>query len=72
MPRKHDMDRSTMFTCLLDLSPKYGAMESRDGSKVVTAALAAWYDSTHINMYEFTKGWIRENRKDLLPLRERR
>lgn len=72
MAIRSQLDRSTMFTCLLDLSPKYGQLDTKVGERITTEALASWYDSTATNMYEFVKIWIRENRPELLPLRERR
>lgn len=69
MPTRHALDRSTMFSCLLTLSAKYGQLDTRVGEAVTTQALAAWYDSTSVNMFAFAKEWIKENRKDLLPLK---
>lgn len=68
-PTKHALDRSTMFTNLLDLSAKFGQTESRAGERIVTEALSAWHDSTDVDMHAFTKKWIKEQRKDLLPLK---
>ena len=69
MAVRSDLDRSTMFTILLDVSPKFGAMSTAQGRHVVTEALAAWDDSTAVDMYRFTVEWInKEQRKDLLPL----
>lgn len=70
MAAKHALDRSTMFTCLLDLSPKYGQLTTKAGERIVTEALAAWYDSTATNMYVWAKNWIKENRPELLPFRD--
>jgi hypothetical protein len=69
MGKKHQLDRSTMFTVLLDITPAYGRMESRAGERVVTEALLAWYDSTATNMHSWAKEWVTANRPDLLPLR---
>jgi hypothetical protein len=69
MPRKHGLDRSTMFTNLLELSSVYGQLPRSHGEQITTVALAAWYDSTASDMFAFTKEWIKKERKDLLPLK---
>lgn len=69
MPTRHDLDQSAMYANLLELSPTYGRLESRAGTQVTKEALAAWYDSTGDDMFDFTKAWIKTTRKDLLPLR---
>jgi hypothetical protein len=69
MPRKYPLDRSAMFSYLLTLSDKFGALTTRAGEHVVTEALNAWYDSTAVDMFAFTKEWIKAHRTDLLPLK---
>jgi uncharacterized membrane protein len=39
---EQSLDRSAMFTALLDLAPGYGRLDTREGEKVTTAALQAW------------------------------
>jgi hypothetical protein len=69
MKAKNGLDRSAMFTCLLDLSTVYGLLDTRDGSRVTTEALEAWYTSSSTDMYAFTKAWIITEQTWLLPLR---
>jgi hypothetical protein len=69
MPTKHALDRSTMFTNLITLSDKFGALTTRAGEHAVTEALTAFYDSTAVDMFAFTKEWIKAHRTDLLPLK---
>lgn len=69
MGARSGLDRSTMFTNLLTLSAKFGGLTTKAGEHVVTQALAAWYASTATDMFAFTKEWIKEHRKDLLPLK---
>jgi hypothetical protein len=66
--REFPLDRSAMFSALLELSPKYGKLDSRVGERITTEALAAWRDSTGDDMFRFAKEWIKTERKDLLPL----
>lgn len=69
MKAKNGLDRSAMFSCLLDLSQVYGLLDTRDGSKVTTEALEAWYASPSTDMYDFTRNWITTEQTWLLPLR---
>jgi hypothetical protein len=70
MPKRHNLDRSTMFSVLLGLSPNYGRLESRQGEHITTLALKAWYeDPEATDMFAFTKKWIQTERRDLLPPR---
>lgn len=66
--RKFPLDRSAMFSYLLELSPRYGKIDSKTGERITTEALKAWYDSTGDDMFIWTKRWIETERKDLLPL----
>jgi hypothetical protein len=68
MKAKNGLDRSAMFTCLLDLSQVYGLLDTREGGQVVQA-LDAWYDSPSTDMYTSTKEWIINQQPWLLPLR---
>lgn len=69
MKAKYPLDRSAMFTALLDLSQVYGQLDSREGEKVTTEALDAWYASPSTDMYAFTREWITTHQRWLLPLR---
>lgn len=69
MKAKNGLDRSAMFTALLDLSTVYGLLDTREGAQVTTEALEAWYASPSTNMYSFTKNWIMTQQPWLLPLR---
>lgn len=63
--QRFPLDRSAMFTCLLDIDPDFGPMDSRKGERRTTAALDAWYQDPGLNMYAFTQSWVRDN-----PVRE--
>jgi len=69
MKARNGLDRSTMFSCLLDLSTVYGLLDTREGGQVTTEALEAWYASPSTDMYAFTKEWIITEQTWLLPLR---
>lgn len=69
MSARYDLDRSTMHANLSTLSAKFGALDQRSGSALITEVLAAWYDTTEDDMFAFTKEWIKRHRKDLLPLK---
>lgn len=69
MKARNGLDRSAMFTALLDLSSVYGLLDTRDGSIVTSEALEAWYASPSTDMYAFAKEWISEEQPWLLPLR---
>lgn len=69
MKTKNGLDRSAMFTALLDLSTVYGLLDTREGAQVTTEALEAWYTSPSVDMYAFTKEWIITQQTWLLPLR---
>jgi len=56
--RRFPLDRSAMFTCLLDLSQEYRKIDSRVGERITTTALSAWYASSSTDMYAFTKWWL--------------
>jgi hypothetical protein len=65
---RHPLDRSVMFTNLLTLSAKFGALERKVGERLVTEALLAWYDApSEHDMFAWTKRWIKENHPELLP-----
>lgn len=49
---RFDLDRSTAFTILLDIDPNYAGSVSDNGESV-TAFLAAWYEDSSLDMYEF-------------------
>lgn len=67
---RNGLDRSAMFTALLEISQVYGLLDTRDGAQVTTEALEAWYKSPSTNMYEFTRDWILTQQQWLMPLRE--
>ena len=69
MKARNRLDRSAMFTALLDLSTIYGLLDTRDGAQVITEALEAWYESPSTDMYEFAKEWITTRQQWLMPLR---
>jgi hypothetical protein len=60
-PQRFTVDRSTMFTVLLDVDPTFGRMESSAGRQRVSAALEAWYRSTSTDMHAFARTWSREH-----------
>lgn len=66
---RNPLDRSAMFTCLLDLSQTYGLYDARDGAQITTQALAEWYESPSTDMYAWTREWITTRHQELLPLR---
>lgn len=53
--RKTDLDPSLAFTALLDLSPAYGAMESRAAERVTSRFLSDFYASGETNMYAYAR-----------------
>lgn len=56
--RAFPLDRSAMFTALLDLDPGFGPLDSEQGRLRVSAALADWYaDETATDMYVFARDW---------------
>lgn len=65
MSKRHELDRSTMFTALLELSPDYGKLDTRVGEHIVSEALRGWYDSAATDMFKFAREWLRANRPEL-------
>lgn len=57
--QRFPLDRSAMFTVLLDVDPAFPRMESGKGTERVTEALNAWYGSPSVNMYAFGKEWAK-------------
>lgn len=56
------LDRSVIFSVLLDISPEFGALTSREGSEVVTRVVEAWRKKTEpISLYDFTQQWLAEH-----------
>lgn len=56
---KFPLDRSAMFSALLDLSPEYRKLDTRVGERVTTSALEAWYRDPGTDMYAFARTWLR-------------
>lgn len=55
--RRHDLDRSTAFTVLLELYPGWGDTVD-DGGADVTRFLQDWYVDPSLDMAEFARRWI--------------
>ena len=55
------MERSVIFTSLLDLSPEFGKLPRRDGERIVTKAHEAWKASSATDMHAFVRSWLAKN-----------
>lgn len=56
--RAFPLDRSAMFTALLDVDPGFGPLEAEKGRLRVSAALTDWYADEHSDdMYAFARDW---------------
>lgn len=65
------LDRSVVFSCLLDLSPEFGALTAREGSEVITRVVEAWRAKTEQTvLYEFVRQWLTEH--SIQPVEELR
>lgn len=51
------LDRSAIFTILLNVMPSFGQMKMTDGSEVVSRCLTDWEQSGATDMYAFVKDW---------------
>jgi hypothetical protein len=55
------LDRSAAFTALLELSPEFRVMDSRDGEKAVTRFLDAFYEASpeaRKDMLGYARAWL--------------
>lgn len=55
-----EMDRSVIFTCLLQ-DEDFKRLEMHEGSAVVTTVTEAWQASTETDMFLFVERWLEDN-----------
>lgn len=57
-----NIDRSLIFTALLDLSPEFRVKEVGAGASVIADIQTAWdADRTYTDLYAFVRVWLADN-----------
>lgn len=58
------LDRSAMFTALLELDPEFRSMPMQEGMERITEALADWQESESTDMFAFAKQWVAKRQEE--------